>query len=67
MLLNSLRPVASIMLDRDIRGNLIKSMPVVFTSILHSKEFANEVRQNQRIFKRGIKQNYLIGDNHLLK
>lgn len=53
MLLNSLRPVASIMLDRDILGAISLKVCLPFSSILHSKEFANEVRQNQRIFKEG--------------
>lgn len=59
MLLNSLRPVASIMLDRDILGAISLKVCLPFSPLFYIlKEFANEVRQNQRIFKRGIKQNY---------
>ena len=59
LLKNSLKPVASIMLDRDILGAISLKVCLLFSPLFYIlEEFANEVRQNQRIFKRRIKQNY---------
>lgn len=54
LLKNSLKPVTSIMLDRDILGAISLKVCLLFSPLFYIlEEFANEVRQNQRIFKEG--------------